>query len=262
MKRYTVFGILLGVTLIGVLVWAVGFGPARAFAQTRIPAVVQATQVTASPSMLRTITVVGEGTVKIKPDIARVSIGVETSGATVKVATTEAGEIMNKVIAALKQQGVTEQDMQTSGYNVWTERNMKPDGQPGETTTYRVNNMLTITIRKLDQVGQVMDAAIEAGANVIHSVTFALNDPKSIEAEARDKAITNALAKATELARLNEVQVGQVVSVSEVVGSGGGYYNSNFMDMQAARMGMGGGGPVAPGELELAMRLQVVYAIQ
>jgi hypothetical protein len=262
MKRYTVFGVLLGVTLVAVLVWAVGFGPARTLAQTRTPSVAQTTQTSvATTSLPRTITVVGEGTVKIKPDIARVTIGVETSGATVKAATTEASETMNEVLAALKQQGVTEQDMQTSGYSVWTERIPRPDGQMSETTTYRVNNMVSITIRKLDQVGQVMDAAIEAGANVIHGVSFALNDPKSIEAEARSKAIANALVKANDLAQLTQVQVGQVVSVSEVVGGGVGYYSSNFMDVQAAR-GMGGGGPVAPGELELAMRLEVVYAIQ
>ena len=215
------------------------------------------------PALPRTITVVGSGSVKIKPDLAWATIGVETNGSSVKVATSSAGETMEALIAALKAQGISEADIQTSGYSVWVDRDRGPDGRLTETSSYRVNNTVTVKVRVLDQVGAVLDAAIEAGANTIHGVRFALDEPTALESEARAKAIDHALAKARELADLNDVKVGQILSVSEVVGSGGGLYDSNFSRMEAsAGYGGGGAGPVSPGELELSLRLQVVYAIQ
>jgi uncharacterized protein YggE len=210
----------------------------------------------------RTITVVGEGSVKIEPDIARVSIGVETVDTSVRVATDQASATMTRIMAALKAAGVVEKDMQTSGFSIWTERDYGPERTTGDEARYRVNNTLNIVVRDLDTVGAVIDAAIEAGANAIHGVSFSIAEPQALEAEARAKATENARAKAAELATLNDVEVGEVISVSEVVGSGGGYLNSNFAYMEAAKAGLGGGAPISPGELELSMRLQVVYAIR
>jgi len=212
----------------------------------------------------RTITVVGEGSVKIQPDIARANIGVETFGATVKVATSQAAATMDAVLAALKSQGIAEKDIQTTGYSVWVERNSGPDGNTSDKVVYHVNNNVSVTIRDLAKVGAVLDAAIEAGANSIYGVSFSVAEPEKLEAEARGKAIANALAKAKELAQLNGVEVGAVVSVSEVVGAGGGSYDSNFMRLSAEKAAYSGGGAgsVSPGELELALRLQVVYQIQ
>lgn len=210
----------------------------------------------------RTITVVGEGSVKIEPDVAHVNIGVETVDASVRVATDQASATMTRIMTALEKAGVAAKDMQTSGFSIWAERDYGPERTLEDETRYRVNNTLNIVIRDLDTVGAVIDAAIEAGANAIHGVSFSIAEPQPLEADARAKAIENARAKAAELATLNNVQVGEVISVSEVVGSGGGYLNSNFAYMEAAKVGLGGGAPISPGELELSMRLQVVYAIR
>jgi uncharacterized protein YggE len=126
---------------------------------------------------------------------------------------------------------------------------------------YRVSNNVQVTIRDLDNVGTILDAAVEAGANNIFGVDFALDDPSVVESEARQKAVEDARAKAEELATLNGVTLGDVVSVSEVVGLGGGYYMGNFSEQAMMRMGGGGGAPIAPGELELTMQLQVIYAM-
>ena len=106
----------------------------------------------------------------------------------------------------------------------------------------------------------MLDAAIEAGANNIYGVEFSLDDPSSVESEARQRAVADALAKAEELAELTGATIGQVVTVSEVIGNGGGYYSSNFA--QASNVMSGGGStPISPGQLELVMQLQVTYAI-
>jgi len=242
------------VALLGVMLLAQGCMYPAASAQT--PA-------QASP-LPRTITVVGEGSVKIKPDLARTTIGVETVGATVKEATGEASRIMDAVIAAVMELGVEEKDIQTSGYSVWVDRSAGPELRTAEASpTYRVNNDVAVAIRDLDKVSSILDAAIEAGANTIYGISFSVAEPKALESQARAEAVQDALARAQELASLHNVQVGAVVSVSEIIGSGGGYYVS-FRETAAMAYGLGGGGagPVSPGELELTLRLQVVYEIR
>lgn len=211
---------------------------------------------------IRTITVVGDGKVHIKPDMAQAMIGVETIGESVGTATDEAGTTMAAIMAALKAEGIAVVDMQTTGYSVWADRHPGPEGRLTEEPTYRVTNQINVTIRDLEAIGDVLDAAIEAGANSIHGIRFSLDEQGDLQEQARELAAADARAKAIELAGLHDAQVGEVISISEVVGGGGGYYDSNFARMESASMGYGGGGPVSPGELELSLRLQVVYAMQ
>jgi uncharacterized protein YggE len=239
--------------LVVVLVFArTGFAPSAAQAQ----AVAETTS-----TLPRTITVVGEGTVKIKPDIAQANIGVEVVRATVKAASSGAKESMDAVLKALKQQGVDEKDIQTSGYSVWTERPYGPEGPSGDEILYHVSNQVAVSIRDLNTVGTVLDAAIEAGANNIYGVTFNLADPSQVESEARKKAVADAQAKARELATLNDIKLGDVVSVSEVIGGRGGYYTGVREAAVSAGVG-GGGGPISPGELEVTLQLEIVYTVR
>ena len=214
-----------------------------------------------SPALPRTITVVGEGKTSIKPDIARVNIGVEVMKASVQEASAENKATVEAVLAALEAAGVEGKDIQTSGYSVYVER-YGPEGPlPEDDLRYRVSNNVTVKIRDLENVGTLLDAAIEAGANNIYGVEFALDDASEARSLARAKAVENALAKAEELAGLAGVEVGQIVSLSEIIGSSGGYYNQ--MVSASAYMGLGGGGgtPVSPGELEVTYQIQVVYTI-
>ncbi|MGQ9500832.1 MAG: SIMPL domain-containing protein [Anaerolineae bacterium] len=202
-----------------------------------------------------TVTVVGEGKVKIKPDMAQATIGVEVVRPTVKEASAEVSQVMNNVLSVLRQLGIEDRDIQTSGFSVWQERPYNPDGTQGA-PVYHVTNQLNVTIRNLENLGAVLDSAMNAGANNIYGVTFSLSDPTQAEAEARRKAIENARAKAEDLARLTNLQLGEVLSVSEVIGGiGGGYYPGAVQKAE----GMGGGGPIMPGELEVTMQLQVTY---
>ncbi|MBX3015030.1 MAG: SIMPL domain-containing protein [Caldilineaceae bacterium] len=213
------------------------------------------------PALPRTITVVGEGKVKIKPDIARAQIGVEVMKSSVKEASDANKVALEAVLAALKEQGIEEKDIQTSGFSIYAERYGADGPLPENQTNYRVTNTVSVVIRDLEKVGAVLDAAIEAGANNIYGVEFGLDKTDTVEGEARAGAIADAKAKAEELAELTSVTVGGVVSISEVIGSGGGYYNaSNFNQLDR---GMGGGAatPISPGELELTLQLQVVYEI-
>jgi uncharacterized protein YggE len=217
-----------------------------------------AVQAPAAP--VRSITVVGEGKVTIKPDVAQTNIGVEVLGDTVKQASTQNQETMNAVMAALKAQGIEDKDMQTSGYNVWVERPYV-EGVPSDKVIYHVSNNVTVTIRDLEKVGPALDAAIEAGANNIYGVTFSVADPSRLMSEARDKATQDALAKAGALAKLNQVTLGDLISVSEVIAQGG-FYAAGLPRAAAEGLGGGGGGPITPGQLEVSVQLQATYSIQ
>lgn len=241
--------------MVFVLVSALGLGM---FGWLRTPV---ANAQDAMPVASRTITVVGEGKVTIKPDTAHANIGVEVIKPTVKEASAENKKVIAAVLDALKKQGIAEKDIQTSGFSIFAERYSQDGSGNGDQVRYHVSNNVMVVVRNLDKVGDVLDAAIEAGANNIYGVDFSLADRSKLESDARGKAIADAKAKAEDLAKLAGVTVGDVVSVSEVVGGNGAYYTSNFAKASAVGMGGGGGAPINPGELELTMQLQVVYAI-
>lgn len=247
---------ITALALVGaVLVGALAFSAANWWATAPV---VSAQAAAGTPS--RTITVVGQGKVRIQPDVARANFGVEVARPSVRDALDENQTVMDEVLAALEAQGIAENDIQTTGFSIYAERFGPTGPLPEDQVNYRVSNNVTVVIRDLDNVGNVIDAAVEAGANNIYGIEFRIDDPSALESEARRSAVEDAEARAEELAELTGVSVGEVVSISEVIASGG-YLASNF----AQQIGLGGGGggvtPISPGELELIMQLQVTYAI-
>lgn len=218
-------------------------------------------QATVEQPAQRYITVVGEGMIKIKPDVAKTTIGVEVVRPTVKEASDENSAILTQVVEALRTAGIDEQDMQTAGFNIYAEQYTTPESGPNGPTQvrYHVMNQVQVSIRDIDNIGAVLDAAIEAGANSTYGVEFRLEEQDAALADARKLAVTNASEKATALAELTSVQLGPVLSVSEVIGSGPSY---NAPSAQAwGGAGGGGGTPISAGELQLTMQVQVTYAI-
>ena len=118
------------------------------------------------------------------------------------------------VLAALREQGVADTDMTTSSYSVYAERYGSDGPLPNDQVRYRVSNNVTVLVRDLDALGTVLDAAVVAGANNIYGVEFLLDDPTAARSEARGLAVANAQATAVELAELNGLAVGNVISIS------------------------------------------------
>lgn len=235
------------------------------------PALVEAQDVT-TPSLPHSVTVVGEGVVTIEPDIANANIGVEVVEDGLQDAVAAARVTMEAVLSALMEAGVAEEDIQTSGFNIWAERNYSAppmpmaesssEEEPAEQVRYHVTNNVLVVIRDLESIEGVLDAAIDAGANNIYGISFSLDDPSVVESEARQKAVENAQAKAAELAELTGNTVGKVISISEVIGQGGGYFGGNFAASAREGLGGGGAGPIAAGQLKMTMQLQITYELQ
>ena len=220
----------------------------------------QAREETLATENSHSVTVVGEGTVTIDPDIATATIGVEVLRPSVKEASTAAHAVMEEVQAALLAQDIDTADIQTRHFSIFAER-FGPGGLLNEDEMrYRVNNTVFITIRDLDSIGDVLDAAIDAGANNVYGVDFSLEDPAAVESAARAQAVADARTKAAELAELIGVDVGGVMGISEIIGQGGGFYGGNFSQLAVADRGMAG--PINPGELMLTMQLQITYELQ
>lgn len=219
----------------------------------------------AGESPVRTVTVIGRGEVKAQPDTASTSVGVEVTAPTVDEAMAQAKERMAALLAALKALGIAEKDIQTSNFSVYFERTStdmpapRSEGAGSDQQMpgfYRVSNMVQVTIRDLEQVGEVLETAVKAGANNIWGINFSVSDPAALEAQARENAVKDARARAEALAGLHDVELGGVIAVSEVVGG------ATPVFVEAAKALGGGGAPVEPGELTLSTQIQVVYAIK
>lgn len=205
----------------------------------------------------RTITVVGEGKVRLMPDIATINVGAEARASTVSEAKAEVDAQMAAIAAALLDAGVAEKDIQTSHYGIHFERepmSMLREGPAGEMLEgYVVSNMVRVTVRDVEKAGDVLDAVVQAGANQVYGVTFTVSDESAWQNQARASAMADARSRAQELADLAAVELGEVLSVSEVIGG--------LQVPVAFEQALGGGG-IAPGELELGTQIQVTFAIQ
>jgi uncharacterized protein len=213
----------------------------------------------ADQTTTRSITVVGTGKVTGKPDIARVTVGVETQAPLLQTAVDENKAKMSGLLDTLKKLGLADKDIRTSNYSVYTER-VSPPAAGAEASAnqmiYHVTNQVDVTVRDVNQIGDVLDKAVAAGANNIYGVNFSVEDTAKLEEDARAKAVADARARAESLAQLNGVQLGEVLTVSEVVGGA--------MPLYRDAVGLGGGGstPVQPGELEMSFSIQVTYAMK
>lgn len=216
-------------------------------------------QAPVSAGATRYITVVGQGKTTVTPDIANLQLGVQNSAETVEEAMTSNTATMDAILAALAEAGIADKDIQTSSYNIYLDEGYRgPD--VASNPVYRVSNMVNVKVRDLETVGEVLDAAVTAGANQIWGVSFTVEDRTAAEEEARAKAVADARTRAEALAALAEVEVGKVLSISEIItGVISPLYSGVAMEMSA---GMGGGGSIAPGELEYSTSIQVTYALK
>ncbi|NTV65092.1 MAG: SIMPL domain-containing protein, partial [Oscillochloris sp.] len=206
-RNSTLIGTLAGALLIAVL--ALG---ALGMALIGRPATAQAQS--DGVTGMRQVTVVGSGEVKLAPDAANVQIGVETTAPTTQEALAQNSTQAGAIIEQIKNLGVAEKDIQTSGFTIYP--TYSDDGR--QVTGYTVSNQVSVTIRDLAQAGSLLDQVVQAGANRVYGVSFMLADPAAALAQARDAAVANARARAEQLAKGSGASVGQVLVISENIG--------------------------------------------
>ena len=208
------------------------------------------------------IWVTGTGEVTVVPDIATLRLGIAAEAATVVEAQSQAVEAMDKVMSALTDNDVAEKDIQTQYFNI--RQVTKWDRVKEEETVigYRVTNMVTAKIREVDKAGTIIDAVAEAGGDLtrIDSISFSVDEPSAYYEEARQEAMADAKAKAEHLAELGGVSLGKPTYISEGAQIPPPIYRVAIPE--AVPMPAPAPTPISPGELEISLTVQVVYAIQ
>lgn len=251
-------GVALGAVAVGIVA-AVDDGPAPSDAST--PAAsrpAQEAQPSDSNGQTRTITVSGMGTATGTPDTADVWIGVQSQATTANEALDGANESAATLLEVLKGAGIDEADIQTTGISLYPTY----DNDGRRIVSYVASNDLSVTVRDLDRLGGVLDAATGlVGDDIrIGGISLYVDDTEALESEARTDAITDARRSADEYAAAAGVEVGQVLSISEVttpvVPITYGY------DYAAAEGGRAPDEvPIAAGSQEYSLTVTVVYEI-
>lgn len=165
-----------------------------------------------------TINVDGEGRVTVVPDIATLSLGVETRGESVETAQGENTRVMNNMIEQVKAVGVVSDDLQTVNYNVREDRRWNPETQDYDSLGWVVSQTLEVTLRDVDLVPEVLSVAGKNGVTNVNGPNFRVDDPESQMASARKEAVADAKEKAEAIAEALGVELDGVVAYDEFTG--------------------------------------------
>ena len=214
------------------------------------------------------ISVVGESTISVKPDIAILDIGVETFAESVALARQSAAQEMGSVISALKKQGVDDSDIQTNRLNISPSYDYEEIMVRGKRTGrqvltgYFVNNVVKVRIRELEKAGEVIDRTASAGGDSIriNGISFTVDDLSPYKVLLRKAAVEDSLVKANHYATESGVILGPLISLSETIAPA---IQSFQKDMAFGMRAMSESMPtsVSGGELDIHHSIQATFAI-
>ena len=197
----------------------------------------------------------GDATVSKKPDLAIVSAGLEAQAASASTAQRDLATKAARLIARIKQLGVADKDLSTSGY--WVGPVYDSNGQ--KISGYRASEQLQVKWHNVDTVGATLDTIVQQGGATNLSVSFGLNNPKAAQAEARALAIADARSKAQAMASAARVRLGAVIRVTDTASNYRPPFGYNY-----AAPAAGGDKAVTQvplGELDVQVTVEVDYAI-
>lgn len=203
------------------------------------------------------LTVNADGSSETRPDMAIVNLGVTTEGQTAAAALAENARRMTALTAALRRAGIAERDIQTSNVSVYPQQ-VYGEGQAPRITGYQANNSVTVKVRRIDNTGRVIDAAVGAGGNTVNGVSFTHADPDAQLDVARRDAIAEARRRAELYASALGMRVNRIVSVSE----GGGYAPPMPVALERFQAQDAAATPVSPGEIETRVSVNVMFELR
>lgn len=205
-----------------------------------------------------TVNFTGEGKIKAAPDTARAEIGLTTEGKDTITVQNENSAKINSVIKFLKDRGIGEADIKTSNYSL----SPKYEYNKGKSSLvgYILNQNLTVTVRNLDKIGEILDGSVKNGANRIDSVSLFVDKPEELKNKAREEAIKIAKEKAMLASEIAGLRLGRLVGLNE------GFSGEPPIFFEA--LGKGFGGEVAPspqiepGSQEIKVSVTLTYLIK
>ena len=207
------------------------------------------------------ITVVGDGTAAGQPDTTTVRLGVQLTAPSAADALAQTRQRTEAVLQRLRERGVPESDLQTSGLNVHPVYGPPSDrpgaggpGGPGQVTGYTGAATITVQVAAVDQVGPLLTAAVEAGANLVHGLGFGIRRDEPLRRQAITGAMADARPKAEAAAQAAGLTITGIRAVVEIPTGGP-------RGLSEASLGGGGGEGIAPGQLTVTARVQVTFDV-
>lgn len=208
------------------------------------------------------ITVSAEGTASVVPDMAVIDLTVLREADTAREALDANTKAMNEVLAALKEDGIEDRDMQTSNFSIqprWVYPKNDDGTQTPKISGYQVTNGVTVRIRDLKRLGDILDTSITLGVNQGGQISFTNDKPDETIAQARKNAVTNARKKAEEMAEAAGVKLGRITSMSEQsYARPMPMARGDMMKLQAEAASV----PVAAGENEYSVSVSMSFEIE
>jgi uncharacterized protein len=223
---------------------------------TRLAPTPVVTQTLPANLPVRTITVGGLGEASTAPDEAFLDIGVQTDADTAGAALDQNNRQMAALMNALTDAGVQAADIKTQYVTLYPRYADGANGAVGATSIagYTAVNSLEVRVRDLDQLGDLLDAAVAAGGNTIGGIRFSVSNASAVTDTARAAAMEDARAKAEQLARLAGATLGPVISITEGV--------PNTPIFQAGTDLGSAATTINPGNQVLQVNLQVTWLLQ
>jgi uncharacterized protein len=211
----------------------------------------------AQDDLRSTISVVGDGRVLVEPDVANVSLSVESTAPTLEAAQADASTRMQAVLDALVAQGIVREDIRTNRLGV----NPIYDQRDNSVLRgYRAVNAVQVKVRDVAKVGPIVEAATAAGANRVDGISFAVDNLEPYKNQARAQALANARAKADQLAQLTGLRIVGIKTIAES--------DASATPVRAERTAAAPAPaaapppPVEPGQQEVRTQVSVTYIVQ
>ena len=242
--------------------WFVGLAAIATLAVLAVGCGDRTTRVeTSSGQIQRGISVSGNGKVSGKPDVAKLSLGVQAEADTVQAARDRAANSLDAIIKTLKTNGVAEKDIQTQQLNIQPQYDYNNGNQ--HLRGFQVTNTLSVTVRDINKTSQIVDDAVKAGGNetTIQGLAFTIDNPADLQTQAREKAVADAKSKAETLAKSAGVSIGDAMNISESSVTPV-YYDTRSAAGAIAAPDTAAKTPIQPGELDVTVDVSITWSIK
>jgi uncharacterized protein len=200
------------------------------------------------------ISVTGEATVSVPPDLTEVEAGVTSDAKTAREASETNNATMGRLLLALKAAGIDARDIQTSRLSLQPQDAPNRTGPPA-IVGYRASNRVTVRLRDVTKIAGTIDMLVGAGATDVGGINFMVSQASKLLDDARTEAVADARRKAEIYAKAAGVTLGAPLNISEA-GSPGP------MPFRKMMGGMAAATPVAQGEETLSVTVNVTWAIK
>jgi len=206
----------------------------------------------------RTITVSGQASVTAVPDVAYITLSVQTRDKKAANALEDNNKRVAQVYQTLARFGVEKKDIQTTSLSLYQQEERDREGKV-IARYYQANNTVRVTVRDMDNLGKILDAVVQSGANRLQGIQFGISDRAALLEQARLEAVKQGKAQAAAIAaaagaKLGEVQTISFQSVAQPV-------MRDEMMLEAAPK-MAGEVPVSGGQMQVTATVHMVFDLQ